>query len=54
MFVPLIFKGDFFVSRKVRTIWAGWVEVLKDGGEVGVEEWVVSGGFDKRLIVWKR
>ena len=42
------------VGCKVRTIWAGWVEVLKDGGEVGVEEWVVSGGFDKRLIVWKR
>lgn len=42
------------VGCKVRTIWAGWVEVLKDGGEVGVEEWVVSGGFDKRLVVWKR
>ena len=41
---------------KVRTIWAGWVEVLRgdDSGEVTVEEWVVSGGFDKRLIIWKR
>lgn len=42
------------VGCKVRTIWAGWVEVLKDEGGVDIEEWVVSGGFDKRLIVWKK
>ncbi|ODM24102.1 hypothetical protein SI65_01692 [Aspergillus cristatus] len=36
------------VGCKVRTIWAGWVEV-----EGVKEEWVVSGGFDKKLIVWK-
>ena len=42
------------VGCKVRTIWAGWVEVLRDEGKVDIEEWVVSGGFDKRLIVWKK
>lgn len=36
------------VGCKVRTIWAGWVDV-----EGVKEEWVVSGGFDKKLIVWK-
>lgn len=36
------------VGCKVRTIWAGWVEV-----EGRNEEWVVSGGFDKKLVVWK-
>lgn len=41
------------VGCKVRTIWAGWVEVPKDEGKIDIEEWVVSGGFDKRLIVWK-
>lgn len=41
------------VGCKVRTIWAGWVEALRDEGKVDIEEWVVSGGFDKRLIVWK-
>ncbi|KAJ5444472.1 uncharacterized protein N7458_008344 [Penicillium daleae] len=37
---------------KVRTIWAGYVDVRNDGKDVR-EEWVISGGFDKRLIVWK-
>ncbi|KAJ5156980.1 uncharacterized protein N7482_008080 [Penicillium canariense] len=36
---------------KVRTIWAGYVNVPNGGN--GSEEWVISGGFDKRLIVWK-
>lgn len=37
---------------KVRTIWAGYVNVRHEGGDA-MEEWVISGGFDKRLIVWK-
>ena len=35
-------------GSKIRSIWAGWVE-----GADGKEEWVISGGFDKRLVVWK-
>ena len=54
--VVALLKQGHQNGYKVRTIWAGWVEVLKDdgSGEVTVEEWVVSGGFDKRLIIWKR
>lgn len=48
-----VLKHGHQAGYKVRTIWAGWVDVPRDGGEVVVEEWVVSGGFDKRLIVWK-
>ncbi|KAJ5893291.1 hypothetical protein N7495_004982 [Penicillium taxi] len=36
---------------KVRTIWAGYVNV--NGNEAEQEEWMISGGFDKKLIVWK-
>ena len=36
------------VASKVRSIWAGWV-----GYGEKREEWVVSGGFDKRLVVWR-
>ncbi|KAJ5678468.1 uncharacterized protein N7477_004101 [Penicillium maclennaniae] len=38
---------------KVRTIWAGYVDVRSEGEETTREEWVLSGGFDKRLILWK-
>ena len=38
---------------KVRTIWAGFVDVASENNGVTKEEWVISGGFDKRLIVWK-
>jgi WD40 repeat protein len=41
-------KNGHEAGSKVRSIWAGWVDV--DGSN---EEWVVSGGFDKKLIVWK-
>ncbi|KAL8757271.1 MAG: hypothetical protein Q9199_002338 [Rusavskia elegans] len=41
-------KGGHEPGSKVRSLWAGMVDV--DGKE---EEWVISGGFDKRLIVWK-
>ncbi len=36
------------VGSKIRTIWAGWVHF---GGRR--EEWVMSGGFDRRLVVWQ-
>lgn len=41
-------KGGHDPGSKIRSIWAGWV-----GDEGDREEWVVSGGFDRRLIVWK-
>ena len=41
-------KGGHDPGSKIRSIWAGWV-----GNERDREEWVVSGGFDRRLIVWK-
>lgn len=45
-------KGGHEPGCKVRTIWAGYVHVPSEGGPRR-EEWVISGGFDKRLIVWK-
>lgn len=37
-------------GNKVRCLWAGWV----DGGDpASREEWLVSGGFDQKLIVWR-
>ncbi|KAK2765395.1 hypothetical protein FQN54_008241 [Arachnomyces sp. PD_36] len=36
-------------GNKVRAIWAGWVDI----GDGKREEWVVSGGYDKRLVVWR-
>jgi WD40 repeat protein len=42
-------KDGHEVGSKVRSIWAGWV-----GGKGSTkEEWVVSGGFDKRLVIWR-
>lgn len=46
--VVALLKGGHEAGSKVRSIWAGWVGV----GE-GREEWVVSGGFDRRLVVWR-
>jgi WD40 repeat protein len=49
-------------GTKVRSLWAGMMSVSDDtseGAEEGVaegrkeEEWLVSGGFDKKVIVWK-
>ena len=51
--VAVMLKDGHDTGYKVRSIWAGWVDVVKDGGEVVREEWLVSGGFDKKLIVWK-
>lgn len=38
---------------KVRTIWAGYVDVQREGEGTAQEEWIISGGFDKRLVLWK-
>ncbi|KAF1991877.1 hypothetical protein K402DRAFT_409410 [Aulographum hederae CBS 113979] len=35
-------------GSKIRCLWAGWVGV---GSEE--QEWVVSGGFDRRCVVWR-
>lgn len=43
-----ILKGGHDAGSKVRSIWAGWVE-----GKETREEWLVSGGFDKKLIIWR-
>ncbi|KAF7588018.1 hypothetical protein BBP40_006424 [Aspergillus hancockii] len=50
--VVAVLKDGHVVGSKIRTIWAGWVDAFRDG-EVVREEWLVSGGFDKRLVVWK-
>ena len=36
------------LGSKIRSLWAGYVDF-----EGSREEWVISGGFDKRLIVWR-
>lgn len=41
-------KGGHEIGSKIRSIWCGMVDV--SGRQ---EEWVVSGGFDRRLVVWK-
>jgi WD40 repeat protein len=40
-------------GTKVRSLWAGIVSVADDVDDSHEEEWLVSGGFDKRVIVWK-
>ena len=45
--VVTLLKDGHAAGCKVRTIWAGCA------GDNGKEEWVVSGGFDKKLIVWR-
>ena len=42
-------KNGHDMGSKIRSIWCG-VVLLENGEE---EEWVVSGGFDQRVIVWK-
>ncbi|KAL6715717.1 hypothetical protein ACLMJK_006678 [Lecanora helva] len=41
-------KDGHELGSKIRTIWCGQVNV--EGKE---EEWLISGGFDRRLVVWK-
>jgi hypothetical protein len=53
--VVALLKGHE-VGSKVRSLWAGMVGVEGTEGEEGMveeEEWLVSGGFDKKVIVWK-
>jgi WD40 repeat protein len=51
--VVALLKGGHEPGCKVRTVWSGYVTVIQEGGDPVREEWVLSGGFDKRLIVWK-
>ncbi|KAJ5207408.1 hypothetical protein N7491_001959 [Penicillium cf. griseofulvum] len=46
-------KGGHEVGFKVRTVWSGYVDVPQEEGDLVREEWVISGGFDKRLVVWE-
>lgn len=65
--VVALLKGHE-AGTKVRSLWAGMMRVSKsdravrdleyDDGDGNnraeeEEEWLVSGGFDKRVIVWK-
>lgn len=36
------------LGSKIRSLWAGYVDF-----EGSREEWLISGGFDKKLIVWR-
>ncbi|KAJ5170877.1 uncharacterized protein N7500_003660 [Penicillium coprophilum] len=46
-------KGGHEAGFKVRTVWSGYVDVPQKEGDPVREEWVLSGGFDKKLILWK-
>lgn len=46
-------KGGHEPGFKVRSVWSGYVAVPQTEGDPVWEEWVISGGFDKRLVVWK-
>ncbi|KKZ59160.1 hypothetical protein EMCG_05458 [[Emmonsia] crescens] len=43
-------EGGHEPGSKIRSIWAGWVR-MQNGGN-GLEERLVSCGFDKKLIIW--
>jgi len=43
-------KGGHEPGTKIRCLWAGWAQ--EPSGDVR-EELLVSGGFDKKLIVWR-
>ncbi|KAF2815422.1 WD40 repeat-like protein [Mytilinidion resinicola] len=40
-------------GSKIRCLWAGKLRRPGADGQEKEEEWVVSGGFDRKLIVWK-
>lgn len=46
-------KKGHEVGSKVRSVWAGVVRNTSEDGKEKEGEWVVSGGFDKRVIVWR-
>ena len=47
--IMAILKDGHEPGSKVRSIWCGLVE----GEGIHPAEWVVSGGFDRRLVVWR-
>ncbi|RAH70754.1 uncharacterized protein BO66DRAFT_428506 [Aspergillus aculeatinus CBS 121060] len=51
--IVTVLKNGHEAGCKIRAIWAGWVERSGSDGRALREEWLVSGGFDKRLVVWK-
>lgn len=51
--VVAMLKDGHDPGYRVRTVWAGYVDVSCEGEDSVQEEWVISGGFDKRLVVWK-
>ena len=46
--VETLLKDGHEFGSKIRSIWCGTVEIRGKK-----EEWLVSGGFDRRLVVWK-
>ncbi|CAG8009789.1 unnamed protein product [Penicillium salamii] len=51
--VIALLKGGHEPGCKVRSVWSGYVAVPQPGGHTVREEWVISGGFDKRVVIWK-
>ncbi|KAJ6000414.1 hypothetical protein N7481_000823 [Penicillium waksmanii] len=49
----IMLKNGHEPGSKVRSVWAGYVDVTQEGKDPIREEWVISGGFDKKLIVWR-
>jgi len=41
------------LGSKIRCLWAGTVDLEDREGEAAKEEWLVTGGFDQKLIVWR-
>ena len=52
-----VLKGGHKAGSKIRALGAGMVRAGgqegKDGEGQLEEEWVVSGGFDQKLVIWK-
>lgn len=38
-------------GSKIRCLWAGWANPSSQGDST--DEWIISGGFDQRLIAWR-
>jgi hypothetical protein len=50
LLVVATLKGGHEPGSKIRNIWCGMVMNIFKGKQ---EEWVISGGFDRRLVIWK-
>ena len=46
--IVMLLKDGHEIGSKIRSIWCGFVDV--DGRR---QEWLLSGGFDRRLVVWR-